>query len=107
MFFSWFFVECEGVGHIKIGGEFLLPEYGVLFCPGMGQLWLSLQAQCSIVQMSHMIMITLVCHTQQNAMCKKKPQHGMKRFYHSLKIVSTTKYFIIIVFQFFCSLCCV
>ena len=42
-----------------------------LFCPGMGQLLFSLQAQCFIVQMSHTVMITLVCHTQQNAMCKK------------------------------------
>jgi hypothetical protein len=71
MFFIWFFVEREGVGHIKMGGEFLLPEYGVFILPGMGQLWLSLQAQCFIVQMSHTVMITLVCHTQQNAMCKK------------------------------------
>ena len=36
MFFSWFFVECEGVGHIKMGGEFLLPEYGVFILPRNG-----------------------------------------------------------------------
>jgi hypothetical protein len=29
MFFVWFFIEREGVGHIKMEGEFLLPEYGV------------------------------------------------------------------------------
>lgn len=36
MFFVWFFVEREGVGHIKMGGEFLLPEYGVFILPRNG-----------------------------------------------------------------------
>ena len=65
----------------------------------MKQLWLSLKAQCSIVQMSHTVIITLECHTQQNVMCKRKLQHGLKRSYHNLKIVITTQYFIMIVFQ--------
>jgi hypothetical protein len=38
---------------------------------------------------------------------KKKPQYGLKRSYHSLKIVSIIQYFIIVVFQFFCNFCCV
>jgi hypothetical protein len=70
-FFGCFFVEREGVGHIKMGVEFLLREYGVFILPGMGQLWFSLQAQCSIVQMLRTGMIILVCHIQQNAMYKK------------------------------------
>ena len=36
MFFVWFFVECEGVVHIKMGGEFLLSEYGVFILPRNG-----------------------------------------------------------------------
>jgi hypothetical protein len=51
MFFVWYFVERERVGHIKMGDEFLLSEYGVFILPRIGELWLSLQAQCSIVQM--------------------------------------------------------
>ena len=34
--FVWFFVEREGVGHIKMGGEFLLPEYGIFILPRNG-----------------------------------------------------------------------
>ena len=34
--FFWFFVEREGVGHIKMRGEFLLPEYGVFILPRNG-----------------------------------------------------------------------
>ena len=100
MFFVWYFVERERVGHIKMGDEFLLSEYGVFILPRIGELWLSLQAQCSIVQMWDTVMITLVCHTQQNAMCKNNSQYGLKISYHSLKIVSTTQYFIIVIFQF-------
>ena len=36
IFFAWFFVEREGFGHIKVGGEFLLPEYGVFILPRNG-----------------------------------------------------------------------
>ena len=92
------FVENEGVGYIKMGGEFLLPEYDVWILPRIGQLWFPLQSQCFIVQLLHIVMITLICHTQQNAMCNKKLQHGLKRSYHYLKIVSSPQYFIIVVF---------
>lgn len=36
IFFVWFFTEREGVGHIKMGGEFLLPEYGIFILPRNG-----------------------------------------------------------------------
>ena len=77
---------------------FLLLEYDVWIFPGMGQLWFPLQSQCFIVQLLHIVMITLICHTQQNTMCNKKLQHVLKRSYHYLKIVSTPQYFIIVVF---------
>jgi len=34
--FNLFFVEHEGPGHVKVGGEFLLPEYGVFILPRNG-----------------------------------------------------------------------
>ena len=36
MFFVWFFVEREGVEHIKMKREFFLPEYGVFIFPRNG-----------------------------------------------------------------------
>lgn len=89
MFFVCFFVEREGVGHIKTGGEFLLPEYGVFILPR--------NRTTTAFSTSTVLHCTNVAHGYDNigmlhsAKCnvQKKSQHGLKRSYDSLKIVST------------------
>ena len=70
-FLFGFLSNVKELDILRWEGSFYYQNMVFLFCPRMGQLWLSLQAQCSIVQMSHMVMITLGCRTQQNIMYKK------------------------------------
>jgi hypothetical protein len=70
--FVWVFVEREGVGHIKMGGEFLLAEYGVFILP-RNEIIVAFSTSTVFycTNVAHGYDIRLVCHTQQNAMCKK------------------------------------
>ena len=93
MFFVCFFVDSERVRHIKMGGKFLLPEYGVFILPRNGT--------TVAFFTSTVIHCTNVTHGYDNigmsylTKCNVQiiPQHKLKRSYHYLKIISTTQYF--------------
>jgi hypothetical protein len=98
MFFVWFFVEREGVGHIKMGGEFLLPEYGVFILPRNGTtVAFSTNTVLHCINVAHGYDNIGMSYSSKYNL-QKKPQHGLKKSYHYLKIVSTIQYFIIVVF---------
>ena len=79
IFFVWFFVKREGVGHIKMEGEFLILEYDVFILPRNGT--------TVAFSTNTVLHCTNVAHGYDNigmsysAKCnvQKRPQQGLKR----------------------------